>query len=275
MSKHSNLVTFINMLLNHKCNIVLIAIQETWEIPHSELIQIPGFNFVSKNRTSSKGGGVAFYIKNSLKFKILNNLSHFTERVFECITIELELNKKKIVASNIYKSPNPINGPSSEHNDIFIDSLDTHLYNLSLLPNDIYVFTDSNINLLSINNNNTVAQYFETIYSNGFTQKVGKATRIAGNSYSLIDHILCKSNNNNITSGTILTDFSDHFTNMLVIPNSKVKVANQFKHVRNFSKTKMDTFKNALRNLRWNSVYTSQDVNHSFNEFWNTFYTGV
>ena len=144
MSKHHDLVLFINNLSNHKCNIVLIATQETWEIPHNDLIQIPGFNFIFKNRSMSKGGGVAFYIKKSIKLKILNNLSHFTERVFECITIELELNKRKIVASNIYKSPNPINGPVSEHNDMFIDYIDTHLHNLSQLNNDIYVFTDSN-----------------------------------------------------------------------------------------------------------------------------------
>ena len=63
----------------------------------------------------------------------------------------------------------------------------------------MYLRTQIN-NLLSINNNNTVAHYLETIYSNRFTQKVGKATLIAGNTYSLIDHIICKSENNNIVS---------------------------------------------------------------------------
>ena len=44
---------------------------------------------------------------------------------------------------------------------------------------------------IAINQSNSCDQ-LETIYSNGFLQKVGKATRISNNSYSLIDHILYK-----------------------------------------------------------------------------------
>ena len=54
-------------------------------------------------------------------------------------------------------------------------------------------------------------------------KKISKATRICNKSYSLIDHILYKSNNNDTVSGTILTNFSDHFTNFLGIQNVKSK----------------------------------------------------
>ena len=63
--------------------------------------------------------------------------------------------------SNIYKSPNPNECTQTEHNDTFIDYLDTHLYNLSVYNYDAYVFTDSNANLLNLNNNNTTARYLE------------------------------------------------------------------------------------------------------------------
>ncbi len=273
MSKHAELLSFITMLKTHKCNVLLIAIQETWEIPYSDLLKLPGFNLVFKNRTTSNGGGVAFYIKHDVKYKILNNLSPFSERVFECLTIELVINKKKTIASNIYKSPNPLNGPASEHNDLFINYLDTHLYNLAQCNCDTYVFLDSNINLLSINHNVTAAQYLETIYSNGFAQKIGRATRISGSSFSLIDQILCKSSIPNIKSGTVLTDFSDHFTNFVIIPNTKGKEVNQFRFTRNFSANNIRTFKQSLEIIQWNNVLMSRDTNDAFNAFWDTFYT--
>ena len=74
--------------------------------------------------------------------------------------------------------------------------MDSHLHNLLLYKHDTYVFLDANVNLLKINNCQNAARYLETIYSNGFLQKIGKATRIQGQgeSYSLIDHITVYTN---------------------------------------------------------------------------------
>ena len=129
--------------------------------------------------------------------KVNDELSVFVENEFECLTIELIINRKKLLLSNIYRSPTLSNNLSlAEHTDSFINHFDTHLHNLSFLNYDTYVLTDSNINLLKLNHSQTIALYLETIYSNGFLQKVGKATRISGQSYSLIDHILTKTQNN-------------------------------------------------------------------------------
>ncbi len=189
MSKFNELTVMIQNLQNEKCNLAVIAIQETWDIPYPELLQIPGFNLVFKTRSILKGGGVAFYINKNIKFKLINRLSPFIERQFECLTVEVIINKKKYIVSNVYKSPNPTNGTQNEHNELFIEHLDKHLVELSNCNADVLLFTDSNFNLLNINNNNLTAKYFETIYINGFNQKVGKATRIKNEIFSLIDHI--------------------------------------------------------------------------------------
>jgi hypothetical protein len=102
---------------------------------------------------------------------------------------------------------------ANDHVNEFIGILDNHLSNLSLCNVNSFVFLDSNVNLLKINHNTYSQLYLETIYSNGFLQIIGKATRIDGNTYSLIDHILVKTNDQISKSGTLLTDFSDHFTN--------------------------------------------------------------
>ena len=147
--------------------------------------------------------------------------------------------------------------------DSFIDNIDTHLHNLSLFEHDTYVFLDANINLLKINNCQNATRYLETIYSNGFLQKIGKATRIHGEQYSLIDHIMYKTCIE-CKSGTILTDFSDHFTNFIAIPLKQVKSANEFRFSRNFSINNMQKFKDTLSNLRWQNVLNCKEVNESF-----------
>ena len=129
------------------------------------------------------------------------------EKEFEYLTIEAIINKHKTIFSNIYRSPSPLpNVSTADHIDNFINYLDTHLLNLSLYNCDSYVFLDSNINLLTINNNDAAAGYLETIYSNGFLQKVGKTTRVNNNSFSLIDHIFYKNNVESNVSGTIVSD---------------------------------------------------------------------
>jgi hypothetical protein len=105
------------------------------------------------------------------------------EKEFESLTLEISLNKSKCIISNIYRSPTPCNNvTNNEHVNNFISHFDIHLSNLSLCNKDTYVFMDSNINLLNINHNTLTQLYLETMYSNGFSQIVGKATRIQGNS---------------------------------------------------------------------------------------------
>jgi hypothetical protein len=47
--------------------------------------------------------------------------------------------------------------------------------------------------------------------SYGFIQTIVKATRIQGESASLIDHIVTNCTSVNFTTGSILADVSDHF----------------------------------------------------------------
>ena len=102
MSKHNDLSLFITQLTKNNVNVNVIAIQEIWNIPYPELVIIPGFEFIYSMRQNAHGGGVAFYIKQGITFKIIKNLSIFIEREFECLTIEATINKKKIILSNIY-----------------------------------------------------------------------------------------------------------------------------------------------------------------------------
>ena len=81
-----------------------------------------------------------------------------------------------------------------------------------------------------------------------------------------------KSNNNNSISGTILTNFSDHFTNFIGICNSNNKPKTEYRVSRNFSAANIEKFNDDLSKLRWRNVLSSNDVNVSFDNFWSDFY---
>lgn len=60
MSKFNELKEFINLMLKAGLNIEIIALQEIWAIQNPDLINIPGFNFISKERKNQRGVGLAF-----------------------------------------------------------------------------------------------------------------------------------------------------------------------------------------------------------------------
>jgi hypothetical protein len=268
LSNFNHLVSIITNLTTNNVNLAVVALQETWSVPYPDLVQIPGFKLILKTRTNSRGGGIGFYIKESLDHKIINNLSPFFEKDFECLTIETSIQGRKTVLSNIYRSP-------SSPPDLFINRLDSHLHNLYQLNPDSLVFLDSNINLLKITNYQPAMEYLDTIHNNGFLQLISKATHIAGDSFSLIDHILCKNFTPTLLTSTLITDISDHFMNFLCtsLPSKPKRSVNNIKYSRCLSLHNMTNFRNALSNLNWHSAYSSNDVDISFQHFWDSFST--
>ena len=53
-SKHPNLESFISEIESSGTKITLIALQETWNIPNPNLVNIPNFNLFSKNAQNSE-----------------------------------------------------------------------------------------------------------------------------------------------------------------------------------------------------------------------------
>ncbi len=108
MSKIDSLKALILHCSNSNVFIDVIAIQESWKVHYPELIQIPGYNFYHQERTKSNGGGVGFYIKQTHPTLLLPNLSPFNEKTFETLSLEVTINRKKYLLSNIYRSPSPL-----------------------------------------------------------------------------------------------------------------------------------------------------------------------
>jgi hypothetical protein len=54
-----------------------------------------------------RGGGVGFYVRDDVSFKTIEDLSVFIPKIFESLTIELIINKKKLSVTSVYRPPMP------------------------------------------------------------------------------------------------------------------------------------------------------------------------
>ena len=135
-----------------------------------------------------QGGCVAFFIHNDYSFKILDEHSLIHEKIFECVTVEVVVNKRKYVLASVYRSP----PNSASQVDEFLQYFDAFLSNLSGRDIPYCLVLDSNFNLLKINSCVHSQKYLDIVHNNGFLQYISKATHVQQHSYSLIDHICCK-----------------------------------------------------------------------------------
>ena len=82
----------------------IISLQEIYSILDHDCFYIEGYHNISyKSRHDAREGGIAFYISNSIKYRILEKLSIFGGKYFESLFIEVELeDKSKVIIGNIY-----------------------------------------------------------------------------------------------------------------------------------------------------------------------------
>jgi hypothetical protein len=110
-SKHENLCAELNELLKNNITVDVIALQEIWDIRYPELVAIDGFKpLIFKKRRGMRGGGVGFFVKNSLSAEILENLSPFENKIIESLTIQLTYpsSNHRILLTSVYRSNGPI-----------------------------------------------------------------------------------------------------------------------------------------------------------------------
>lgn len=273
-SKHEKLKNFVLSLTNNGIVIDIIALQETWSIKYPHLLSIPGFQpLIFRNRAKGRGGGVGFYIRNGLTCKIMEQLSPFHDKIIETLTVQISYTSnrqtKHFLASSLYRSPSALPGLThGEQMDNFLTIYEEFLINLSNCNQDSYIFTDSNINLLALENDKHAKDYFTSTLDKGFLITNLKATRIQGDSHSLIDHIITNSKCNSINTGSVIDDLSDHFVVFVQPGLSGAKSKPKSVKKRNFCQVNLDSFKNALSALDWQAVTSLTDVNLSYETFW-------
>ena len=109
---------------------------DTWLKPDMNiaLYQLNDYYMFRLDRVSRKGGGVAIYVKNTFKHRLLNQMTYVVNYLLECLSIELTV---KNIVTCLYRQPD--------------SSIDDLLNNIEKLfrnkQGNIYLCGDFNINL--------------------------------------------------------------------------------------------------------------------------------
>jgi len=216
-----------------------ICLQETWLSDSADvsLLQLNGYNLIWKGKSASQHGGVAIYLKDSLKFKLLSLSSQ--SNVWDGLFVEVQLNhlncssvKKSLVIGNIYRPPRD----TLEEYTNFISELDKILHDFQHTNMEVVLVGDFNIDLLKLKERTIINDYFEVLLSNSFIPKITFPTRITNSSSTLIDNIFVKLSENfsSTTAGILLVNISDHLPCFVSLDYLQLK-SNVCKYVKTWS----------------------------------------
>lgn len=133
----------------------IIAISETWRTESKGThFELDGYEMNDINRQGKAGGGVALFVDNSLKYRIVDEMTATLDNILECITIEITIEgAKNIIISCIYRTP----GSNIEQFKSWIEDTFTKKNN-----NRMYICGDINIDLLNPNNHSTTDEFINT-----------------------------------------------------------------------------------------------------------------
>lgn len=175
----------------------VIILGETWiKAGNTSLYNINGFNSIFSCRDASSGG-LAVYIRDSIKFNILENVSHDG---FHHISVELQLNDGKCVIHGVYRPP------SFDFN-MFYDHIESWLNSING-NHPCLIFGDVNVPV-NMSSNNVVLKYKYLLQSYNFLCANTFITRPV--SSNILDHVICKmADAHRLSNHTILNDVSDH-----------------------------------------------------------------
>lgn len=242
----------VNGLLNNYNKIEMLATHEkpwmimmsethlTKEIENSE-VNIAGYKLIRCDSHSTKTGGVAIYIKNRVKFSIVNS-DIYRKNVW---TLTLNVNCKQLNGNFaiLYHSPSQIVVKYEE----FLDYFESWCENKIDHSHKNIICGDFNIDLLKTTGNGERIK--RIIHNSGMKQLVTKPTRITNRTRTLIDYVI--SNVDNINVKVLLNDkISDHSTINFEVKNEVIKRENKITKLCGYTKEK---FIDKLSKIEWSA----------------------
>ncbi|NQY31538.1 MAG: endonuclease/exonuclease/phosphatase family protein, partial [Flavobacteriaceae bacterium] len=238
----------------------VIAISESKLVKGTSLrrkIDIPNYH-IEHTPTESEKGGTLLYIKNNYPYKPRPDLNIYKSKELESTFIEIINQKEKnIIVGCIYKHPFMTD---KEFQNDYMQPFINKLYKEN---KPTYLAGDFNMDLLHVENNTVVSDYFDTLNNAQFMPLINLPTRITSKSKTLIDNIFYNQFSPSMVSGNITARISDHMPQFSLIPNKRLfdlpKKHNIFK--RNYDKFNMDKFVKDFKDIQWEKSPTIMDSN--------------
>jgi hypothetical protein len=250
----------------------VIIVTETWltDKDNVDLYLLEGYCVEFNHRKFNKrGGGIAIYTRNHIKYKLCNDLCISDENFMESLCLELMFhNKLTIKIIGIYKAPLIKMKDFNDKLELFLDNTNA---------SKTYIIGDFNIDLLTHQIDNHVKDFVNLMYLHSFQPIINRPTRITESSATLIDNIWTNSViNNKYNYGILISDLSDHFP-IYSIENLNIKNFTCQKHKikRNFCLSNVNKLITDLDNLNWQNVLNTHDVDGAFNLFYDIFISAL
>jgi exonuclease III len=187
----------------YKTNFDAVAISETWltkNTPHDRF-ELNHFSIFRNDRTSKRGGGVLWYIRDHYKAKVIKTLC--SDKLPEMLWIEVFTGGKKLALGCLYKPPKIPYG-------VFANLYDS-LMAIYVKYEHTVLLGDFNVNMLELNAYST--KFLLDAFIEPFTLKqlINEPTRISSTSRTLIDLILVSKPENALFSSVCdAPGVSDH-----------------------------------------------------------------
>jgi hypothetical protein len=246
-----------------------------------------GYNFVYEPPPSdlpTAKGGVGLIFKDNIELteredlkiqsKIINPKCKNGKLNIENIWYETKFPHKKdnYIIGVIYKHP----GCSEECIDHFSQEIEKRLIQINKEKKKCIISGDLNIDGLKISKNSHVDSFFKTVLQQNFIPTITKPTRIHEDHtsihISLIDHILISAEvikkDNEIVSGNIYSDITDHLPNFITIKSKKKFEKSERPIIRIYGEKNMSKFKDLLARASWDEFYATQDENKALGIFY-------
>ena len=161
-------------------------------------INILGYQFISQP-SHSMAGGVGFYIKNSLSYKLRTDLTT-TKDEFEALWIELQnKGKTNVICGVIYRHP-------SGNLDTFLGYLNSGIEKISQENKICVLMGDFNVGLLKVDSHLNSDKFLNIMGSYFFQPHILQPTRITDNSATLFDNIFLNTRDHFVISDNIVYD---------------------------------------------------------------------
>ena len=253
-SKIDELQLFV---LSHDFDV--FSVNETWlnESVNDSEIAITGYNLIRKDRNRN-GGGVCFYVKQSIDFKERNDIGNGIESLW----FSVKHKNKLVMFGTIYRPPNSTTD--------YYDNMFNEIQRAKGICDHLIIMGDFNYDYV---NDKTLSKnpIFNIEMLFDMKQLIQEPTRKTVNTKSLLDVIITSDYELHENTTVIHTSMSDHdcvYSEYKLINNLKKQKHKQINY-RDFKKFNVDSF---LKELMDDPAITDTDFeNEKLCEKWELF----
>ncbi|PFX25317.1 Retrovirus-related Pol polyprotein [Stylophora pistillata] len=225
-----------------------------------------GYSCIRLDRSGIKEGfgGVAIYAKESLSFRVRNDLHSAAN---ECLWIELTRTKcRPVLICCAYRAP-----VFDFAN--FISNLEISMTKVNLDKCDFVLLGDLNVNMLPYSRKKEKQELKKFAISHDLTQLITEATRVTETSKTLLDVILVN-NDHRITDSGVPVSLSDHYLVYCVLKAGIIKAPPKTIEYRSYKSFDENIFLADLNSVPWHVIENEEDIDDAV-FIWNQLFSEI